>query len=127
MAYIATFLGIWLVIASVLAIPVGKMLEKLAKNDRDFEPEHQIWKQDTDGAVPPPCWPTPPKCQPLLILSCARLRSARLRSDTAPPRGFHALQGWRPRQPLSFLNLAARLVVSSLASVLLRSIRPIGP
>ena len=49
MAYIATFLGIWLVIASVLAIPVGKMLEKLAKNDRDFEPEHQIWKQDTDA------------------------------------------------------------------------------
>jgi hypothetical protein len=49
MAYIATFLGIWLVIASILAIPVGKILAKLAKNDREFAPEHQIWKQGADA------------------------------------------------------------------------------
>lgn len=43
MAYLATFFIIWLVIAVVVAVPVGKALHKLGRDDVDFEAEHEIW------------------------------------------------------------------------------------
>ncbi|MFM2372389.1 MAG: hypothetical protein RIS85_2111 [Pseudomonadota bacterium] len=43
MEYLAAFFAIWLLIAVVIAIPVGKALHKLGRNDANFEAEHTIW------------------------------------------------------------------------------------